>query len=64
MGHIEDSDPATTEGTGLAWNAKLAFHDVGKDGELTGIPNSLSDDYFPQAQRAGAHISSNSWGNR
>ena len=51
----------TTAHTGTAWKAKLAFYDIGKNGALSGIPDLYSV-YLPWVKKAGAYISSNSWG--
>ena len=50
-----------TAHTGTAWKAKIAFYDVGKDGSMAGIPD-MGTVYLPWVKKAGAYISSNSWG--
>ena len=48
---------------GMAYDAKLAFFDIGTPGGYRlDVPDSLFDDMFPFAKRVGSNIHSNSWG--
>lgn len=50
-----------TSNNGMAYNAKLAFFDIGNGGEYLDVPPDLSTVFTP-AYSAGARIHSNSWG--
>ncbi|MFQ6062116.1 MAG: S8 family serine peptidase [Methanosarcinales archaeon] len=47
---------------GMAYNAKLVFQDLGRDGSSSIYPPSDLNDLFQQAYNDGARIHSNSWG--
>jgi hypothetical protein len=46
---------------GIAYDAKIAFVDIGDMNKAIFIPDSLINDYFPYFHKYGARISSHSW---
>jgi subtilisin family serine protease len=50
---------------GIAKGAKIAFMDIGTPDRTLNLPSDLTEEYFPYMhEKAGAAISSNSWGSR
>lgn len=62
---VGNSDGEMKEFNGVAKNAKVAFLDIGTPQRTLNLPSDLTEDYFPYMhEKAGAAISSNSWGSR
>lgn len=47
---------------GVAYDAKIAFYDIGDSAGTLSIPTNIQTKMFPAAYRAGARIFSQSWG--
>ena len=65
--HVSGSVAGYAEGQGdqykgIAYDAQLAFFDIGIAGGGLITPRSLYDQFFPPAYNAGARIHTNSWG--
>ena len=56
------SSPSDLSAEGVAPGAKIAFHDITAGETLGAVPDDLSVAYFGWGARAGARVSSNSWG--
>jgi hypothetical protein len=50
------------ESKGMAYDAQIAFYDIGFAGAGLDVPRSLDGQMFPSAYTAGARIHTNSWG--
>ena len=75
--YVDSSDPTGGHGThvagsaagsgssiydGMAYDAKIAFFDIGDANENLDIPTNLNDDFYQEMRDAGARIMSGSWG--
>eukprot|EP00753_Platysulcus_tardus_P001382 PLAT11314.1.p1 GENE.PLAT11314.1~~PLAT11314.1.p1 ORF type:complete len:1096 (+),score=456.19 PLAT11314.1:51-3338(+) len=54
---------AATVYGGMAYNAKIAFYDIGVAGQPSlQVPNQIENAIFQPAKQMGAHLHTNSWG--